>query len=94
MTTTASPTALRELDARTNDGLDIRLLWRPHDDVVLLQVDDAELHLRLVVPVAPDDAMFAFHHPFAFAETAKAAEQGVPRRDPLTGARRPWVNGR
>jgi hypothetical protein len=88
MTTTASPTTLRELDARTNDGLDIRLLWRAHDDVVLLQVDDAELQLRLVVPVPPDEAMFAFHHPFAFAETAKG-EQVVPRRDPLTGARRP-----
>jgi hypothetical protein len=89
MTTTDSPTTLRELDARTNDGLDIRLLWRAHDDVVLLQVDDAELQLRLVVPVPPDDAMFAFHHPFAFAETAKASQQVVPRRDPLTGARRP-----
>ena len=75
MTTTVSPTTLRELAARPNDGLDIRLLWRPHDDVVLLQVDDAQLHLRLVVPVPPDDAMFAFHHPFAFAETAKAADQ-------------------
>ena len=38
MTTTASPTTLRELDARTNDA---------------------------------DEATFAFHHPFAFAETAK-----------------------
>jgi hypothetical protein len=75
MTTTASLTTLRELDARTNDGLDIRLLWRPHDDVVLLQVDDAQLRLRLVVPVPPDDAMFAFRHPFAFADTAEAAEQ-------------------
>jgi hypothetical protein len=75
MTTTASPTTLRELVARSTDGLDIRLLWRPHDDVVLLQVDDAELQSRLVVPVPPDQAMFAFNHPYAFAETAKTAEQ-------------------
>jgi hypothetical protein len=66
MTTIDSPT-LRELDARTTDGIDVRLLWSPDDDTVLLQVDDGELGTRLVLPVPPDEASFAFRHPFAWA---------------------------
>ena len=64
MTTTAP---LRELDVRTSDGIDVRLLWSPHDGALLLEVDDAELQTRLVLPVPPDEAMLAFHHPFAWA---------------------------
>jgi hypothetical protein len=75
MTTTASPTTLRELDARTNDGIDVRLLWSPADGALLLQVDDAELQTRLVLPVPPDEALFAFHHPFAFAGTANRTDR-------------------
>ena len=66
MTSTAllSP---RELDSRSGDGLDIRLLWQPADDSLTVTVDDLRLHEHFVIPVRAGDALEAFHHPFAYA---------------------------
>jgi hypothetical protein len=60
--------ALRELDHRCNDGIDVRLLWRQHDDRVVVAVDDAKTgsHFSIEVPVR-GDAMDVFQHPFAYA---------------------------
>ena len=35
-----TPTDLRELDARQGDGLDIRLLWDPATNDVVVTVED------------------------------------------------------
>ena len=55
----------RELDARSGDGLDIRLWWNPGDDSVTVTV--ADTRTKELVPVAPHDAAAAFQHPFAYA---------------------------
>ena len=60
--------ALRELDHRWNDGIDVRMLWRQHDDRVVVAVDDEKTGARfsIEVPVG-GDALDVFQHPFAYA---------------------------
>jgi hypothetical protein len=38
--TAETTTLIRELDRRISDGIEVRLLWRPHDEVVLVAVAD------------------------------------------------------
>jgi hypothetical protein len=65
--TTPDP-AIHELDQRRNDGIDVRLLWNSLTNRVSVTVQDQrtgdsfELH-----PVDPEDALNAFHHPYAYA---------------------------
>ena len=54
----------RELDARHNDGLDIRLLWNPADDTVTVTVADVRTEELFIIPVASHEALEAFRHPF------------------------------
>jgi hypothetical protein len=58
---------VKELDARENDGLEVRLLWQRGDNAVVVEVNDTKLddHFRLTVP--GDHALDAFHHPYAYA---------------------------
>jgi hypothetical protein len=71
MTTTTTQTtgSFEELDYRESDGIEVSLLWsRATNDLSVLVVDtktDELLELR----IRPDEAMDAFHHPFAYAET-------------------------
>jgi hypothetical protein len=58
---------LRELDSRSGDGLDIRLLSNPDDDSLTVAVADVRSEEFLVIPVSAQDAAAAFHHPFAYA---------------------------
>jgi hypothetical protein len=57
----------RELAAREGDGICVRLLWHPGDDALTVSVDDARAGDRLEIAVAPDRALDAFYHPFAYA---------------------------
>jgi len=58
----------RELDRRTGDGLEIRLLWRPHDNAVLVAVADARSGESFTIEVREgEDPLEVFHHPFAYA---------------------------
>ena len=65
--TTAISHLPRELDARSGDGLDIRLLWHPADDRLTVTVADARTEEFFTIPVAREDAYHAFRHPFAYA---------------------------
>jgi len=67
MTATTEITEARELDARTGDGLDVRLLWYPATEVVTVSVDDAKCGSGFEFVVEPNEALDAFHHPFAYA---------------------------
>ena len=72
-----TPTDLRELDARQGDGLDIRLLWDPATNDVVVTVEDSRTDDFLTFVVDPADARDAFHHPFAYA-AAPPARTGPP----------------
>jgi hypothetical protein len=58
---------VRELDARTVDGITVALLWRSGDVDVVVRVDDARTGVRFELRVPGCDALEAFHHPFAYA---------------------------
>ena len=57
----------RELAVRENDGIHVRLLWHPGDNAVTVSVEDARVGDRFQLAVAPDCALDAFYHPFAYA---------------------------
>jgi len=66
MRTLPQPT-IRELDHRTNDGIDVRLLWDGETNGVLVAVDDERSGESLAFEVDPHQALDAFHHPYVYA---------------------------
>lgn len=64
--TSETPTT-RELAARESDGLRILLLWHPREDAVSVTVENARAGDRFELAVAPEHALDAFYHPFAYA---------------------------
>jgi hypothetical protein len=58
---------IRELDRRRSDGIDVRLLWNQTDDRVVVAVSDAKTGDAFAMPVEPEQALTAFHHPYAYA---------------------------
>ena len=61
----ASP--VRELAARESHGIHVLLLWHPDDDALTVSVEDARSGNGFQLAVAPDRALDAFYHPFAYA---------------------------
>jgi hypothetical protein len=58
----------RELDHRSHDCIDVRLLWRAHDDLVIVAVSDGKTGERFCVEVHEDErALDVFRHPFSYA---------------------------
>jgi hypothetical protein len=57
----------RELAARDSDGVRVRLLWHPRENTLTVSVEDARVGDRFRLAVAPDRALDAFYHPFAYA---------------------------
>jgi hypothetical protein len=59
---------LRELDHRTNDRIDVWLLWREHDNRVLVSVADEKTGDRFTIEVRDgESALDVFHHPYPYA---------------------------
>jgi hypothetical protein len=57
----------RELADRDSDGVHIVLLWHPDENALTVSVEDARLGDRFEIAVAPERALDAFYHPFAYA---------------------------
>ena len=60
-------TPTRELDRRANGGIDVRLLWNPDTNGVIVAVHDTLTGELFELRVDPSDALFAFRHPYAYA---------------------------
>jgi hypothetical protein len=56
-----------ELASRDGDGVHVRLLWHPAANAVTVAVEDERLGDRFQIAVAPDRALDALYHPFAYA---------------------------
>jgi hypothetical protein len=56
-----------ELAARESDGLHVVLLWHPCENGLTVSVEDARVGDCFQLAVAPDRALEAFYHPFAYA---------------------------
>jgi hypothetical protein len=78
--------ALRELDHRVSDGIDVRLLWRPHDDRVLVAVSDSKTGEAFAIEVgAGQRALDVFNHPFAYAGSRRRGEESSGELAQVTG---------
>jgi YD repeat-containing protein len=60
-------TPIRELDHRTSDGIDVRLLWDSRTNRVSITVQDERTEEAFVLEVPGADAREAFMHPYAYA---------------------------
>ena len=60
---------IRELDYRSNDGLEVTLLWHPETNRISVSVFDAKTGDDFELEIDRADAMDAFHHPYAYAAT-------------------------
>ena len=59
---------LRELDHRTSDRIDVWLLWREHDNQVLVSVADEKTGDQFTIEVRDGErALDVFNHPYAYA---------------------------
>jgi hypothetical protein len=57
----------RELAARDSDGIHVLLLWHPRENALTVSVEDVRVGDRFHLAIAPDRALDAFYHPFAYA---------------------------
>jgi hypothetical protein len=64
---TSTTRATRELAARENGGVHVRLLWHPRENALTVCVEDSRAGDRFQLAVVPDRALDAFYHPFAYA---------------------------
>jgi hypothetical protein len=64
--TTSIENQIRELDHRAGDGVDVRLLWSPESNRIVLRVIDWRSEEEFELAVPPADALDAFRHPFAY----------------------------
>ena len=62
---TTPQSAIRELDHRTDDGIDVRLLWNSRTNHVFVAVEDQRSGQSFELTVSGADALDAFHHPYA-----------------------------
>jgi hypothetical protein len=68
----------RELDHRTNDGIDVTLFWSKASNRVTISVFHARSATPLEFEVDGADALDAFNHPYAYAATSGAPRPMVP----------------
>ena len=59
---------LIELAERSNDGIEVRLLWRRGAEAVVLVLIDDRTGASFGVDVPGDRALDAFRHPFLYVE--------------------------
>jgi hypothetical protein len=63
---------VRELAQRLSGTAEVLLLWQPESDRVELSVHDSATGAGFQIEVAPDNAIDAFHHPYAYAARREA----------------------
>jgi hypothetical protein len=73
MTERAAGAQTRELAWRRSGTLEVLLLWHPRIDGVELSVSDVTTGEGFQIEVAPETAMDAFHHPYAYAALRESA---------------------
>ena len=72
--TDATTHLMRELDHRSSDGIDVRLLWCERDGRVLVAVSDTKTGEAFSIEVREGErALDVFHHPYAYAASRDAA---------------------
>jgi hypothetical protein len=62
----------RELAQRLSGTVEVLLLWHPKGDWVELSLRDRAAGAGCQVAIAPDSALDAFYHPYAYAAVPDA----------------------
>jgi len=73
MPATTQTESRRELAQRSSNGIDVTLSWNPVDGSVVVTVDDSA-GASFELTVAPERALDAFNHPYAYAALHGATE--------------------
>jgi hypothetical protein len=80
----AETTGPRELAHRSAAGLDVSLLWFEHTGRVAVRVLDSTTGDRFEMSVEREDALNAFHHPFAYTASRRRPASPRSTRSPAT----------
>jgi hypothetical protein len=70
----------RELAQRLSGADEVLLLWHPDSKRVELSVRDLATGVIFDLEVAPDSAMDAFYHPYAYLARRKSSDRTGPIR--------------
>ena len=70
----ATQTHPRELARRSSAGIEVALYWSPDGKTITVEVIDLRTDEFFAVDVAPELALDAFHHPFAYIAQVEAEE--------------------
>ena len=72
----------RELAERSSSGTQVRLLWRQGTRQLWVEVREPDDRV-LTIPVQPERALDAFHHPYAFAgsQSLRLQTQSIAARE-------------
>jgi hypothetical protein len=75
---TETMTLARELDRRVSDGIEVRMLWRQHDDAVFVTVDDARTGESFSIGVRPGERPIdVFRHPYVYAADRRPVDEAL-----------------
>ena len=87
MTSVTAYPGTRELAFRSNDGMDVALLWHTASDLLSVVVADVRTDARFELVLDRDDrAMDVFHHPYAYAARRGMTPGGRAREEELAEA--------
>ena len=66
-------TPLRELAHRSDDGIDVTMMWDPARDAAVVFVVDHKRGDAFEIEVGDANPMHVFHHPYVYRELELAA---------------------
>jgi hypothetical protein len=82
----ATKTHRRELAHREGAGIAVSLLWSPDGKTITVEVVDLRTEEYFALDVAPELALDAFHHPFAYLAEVETRESDTAWEDELLAA--------
>jgi hypothetical protein len=74
---------MRELDHRSSDDIEVTLLWSARTNRVFVSVLERRTEALFRFEVARTDALGAFHHPYAYANTSSSRTRSPPEPPPI-----------
>jgi hypothetical protein len=82
----ATRTHRRELAHRESAGIAVSLFWSPDGKTISVEVLDLRTDEFFALDVAPELALDAFHHPFAYLAEVEHDEAEIHEWDELLAA--------
>lgn len=61
---------LVDIATRQNGGIEVALIWNRNEQTLVVFAHDELTDEEVAIPVAPDEAVDVYRHPFAYAHRA------------------------